>query len=327
MPDGPEITDPIDLTLKDGTLNPDAIGWTRTPLHRTDGVAKSRRGRNKRWEYWAITTPTHVVGITAASIDYAGVSSLFVLDRTTGVQASHDAITPFGRGVALPGTLDAGPTSVRAPKLSIDLDPSAEGTRIRAEAEGVNVDVVATLPPGHERLGVVVPWTPRTFQYTVKDVGRPVAGSVTIDGSSYDVGADAYATLDHGRGRWPYSIAWNWGAGAGVVHGQRIGLQVGGRWTDGTGSTENSITVDGRLTKIHDDLTWTYNLRHWERDWRVQGGEVDLTFTPEHRRKAATQLGLTASRTVQCFGHWHGHVADHVVAGVYGWAEDVHQRW
>lgn len=55
-----EITDPVPLTRPDGRLNPGAVGWTRTPLITTDGIGRGRagKGRNKRWEYWAVTTPT-----------------------------------------------------------------------------------------------------------------------------------------------------------------------------------------------------------------------------------------------------------------------------
>ena len=47
---------------------------------------------------------------------------------------------------------------------------------------------IVALPPGRERLGVVVPWDARTFQYTVKDVGRPAHGRLQVDGVTHDVG-------------------------------------------------------------------------------------------------------------------------------------------
>ena len=82
-------------------------------------------------------------------------------------------------------------------------------------------------------MGVVVPWSARRFQYTVKDVARPALGSLWVDGVEHPVAAgDSWAVLDHGRGRWPYAVHWNWGAGSGLVDGRVIGVQVGGRWTD-----------------------------------------------------------------------------------------------
>jgi hypothetical protein len=325
-----EITEPVDLTLPDGRLNPAAIGWTRTPLHRTDGIGRGRVGwgRNKRWEYWAVTLETHVVAVVVSDIGYAAVPSLFVLDRRSGEQVAVEAIAPLGRGTTLPGTLDGGPASAETKSLRVDIEPTADGTRLRARAERVELDVVARLRPGHERLGVVVPWSERLFQYTVKDPARTAVGRLTLDGTAYDVAAgSSWATLDHGRGRWPYAISWSWGSGSGVVAGRAIGLQIGGRWTAGTGSTENAVVVDGRLTKVSDELRWDYSSDDWMAPWRVHGGPVELAFRPEHLRRAVTQLGLLASRTHQCFGTWTGRVGDVSVDGIFGWAEDVHQRW
>jgi hypothetical protein len=163
----------------------------------------------------------------------------------------------------------------------------------------------------------------------VKDVALPAAGTVTVDGTAHDV--SGWAVLDHGRGRWPYDVRWNWGAGAGVVGGRTIGIQVGGRWTDGTGSTENGIVIDGRLHKIHDELRWDYDIAHWRTPWRIHGGGLDASFAPFYDKRSATNLGVVSSRTDQCFGHWSGtfETGDGVVAfhSIEGFAEDVHNRW
>lgn len=330
-----EITEPLSLTRPDGRLNPDAVGWTRTPLVTTDGVGTGRvgRGRNKRWEYWCVTTPTHVVAVVASDIDYAGVNGIWLLDRETGEAIAHDAITPLGRRVSVPGTLGRGPTRVRTKQVEIAIDEVGGGTRIRARGDRVAVDVVAERPEGHECLGVVVPWTDRLFQYTVKDVARPATGTVRVDGRTHDVPAgESWATLDHGRGRWPHRVHWNWGAGSGRTDGRVIGIQVGGKWTDGTGSVENSLLVDGHLSKISEELVWDYDTDDWMAPWRVHGSTVDLAFTPFHLKRSVTDLKVFGSWTHQCFGHWSGRVRDDAgewvrVEDLVGWAEDVHNRW
>ncbi|WP_353940298.1 DUF2804 family protein [Streptomyces sp. HUAS MG91] len=61
-------------------------------------------------------------------------------------------------------------------------------------------------PPGHGALGVVVPWSDRRFQYTVKDIGRPVHGTLTLHGRTHEVsGPGSFAALDHGRGKWAHT--------------------------------------------------------------------------------------------------------------------------
>jgi len=197
----------------------------------------------------------------------------------------------------------------------------------------VRLDVLAQRPEGHEAMGVVVPWSARRFQYTVKDVARPARGRLWVDGVEHTVAdGDSWAVLDHGRGRWPYAVHWNWGAGSGLVDGRVIGVQVGGRWTDGTGSTENALVVDGRVHKISEELSWRYDTRDWLAPWRVRGDLADLTFTPFWNHSSATNLGILAQRANQCFGHWSGWMRDDAgepvsVDGVLGWAEDVHNRW
>lgn len=327
-----ELTGPVPLTRGDGRLNPEAVGWTRAPLVSTDGLGAGR-GRNKRWEYWAVTTPTHVVALTVSSIDYAAVHELWVLDRATGEAIPNNAIGLLGGSATLPGTLGAGPARARTKGLTIDIEEVAGGTRLRAVSPRVRVDVVAARPDGHECLGVVVPWTDRLFQYTVKDVARPATGTVWIDGVAHPVPAgESWAVLDHGRGRWPYSVHWNWGAGSGVVDGRVIGVQVGGKWTDGTGSVENALVVDGRLAKISEELVWAYDPGDWMKPWRVEGNDVDLRFTPVHLKRAVTDLKVFSSNTHQCFGLWSGSMRGTGgqwtrIADLFGWAEDVRNRW
>lgn len=330
-----EITVPVSLTDARGNLNRDAVGFTRTQLHDTSGVTRRAWGRNKRWEYWSVIGPRFLVSLTVSAVDYAGVQELWVFDRETKREWAKGAIVPFARGVELPASLGDGPARVTAGDLSLAVEPAGEGaTRLVVSAPGVAADILATRPAGSEALGVVVPWSDTRFQYTVKEAAIPATGTVRVDGEEFaiDAGGAAWAVLDHGRGRWPYDVRWNWAAGSGVVDGRRIGVQLGGQWTNGSGSTENALFVDGRLHKISEELTWQYDTADYLAPWRVHGELADLTFTPFYDKISRTALGVISARTDQCFGHWSGWMAaddgEHVrVDGAVGFAEDVHNRW
>lgn len=329
-----ELTAPVSLTLPNGRLNTDALGWARHPIVDTSGIGGARFwGRNKRWEYWNLTTPTHILALTVSAIDYAAVHEVWVLDRESG-REWHESVTAIPQqGVVLPGSLEDGPASARAKNLEIDIEPVTGGTRLRASIPNASFDVVAALPDGHERLAVVVPWSATRFQYTVKDVARPATGTLTLDGVTHDLPeGESWAVLDHGRGRWPYDISWNWGAGSGRSNGRVIGVQVGAKWTDGTGSTENAFFADGRLHKISTELDWEYDIADWRRPWRITGGGLDATFTPFHNKQTRTNLVVLQAHTDQCFGHWSGSFTpadgDPIAfSGILGWAEEVHNRW
>ena len=353
-----EITSPVSLTLPNGRLNPEAVGFTRTQLHDTSGIGRGMTawGRNKRWEYWLVTTPTHLFSFTVSDVDYVSSHSVWVFEIGTGRSFAAAAIIPFARGAVLPGSLGDGPAiggsigldgRLLPPgpgRIGIHIDEVPGGTRLRtcgrarrfpgigAGFTEVRCDVVAERPDGHEYLGVVVPWSETRFQYTVKDVARPATGWIELDGLRFELPeGESWAILDHGRGRWPYSMWWNWGAATGRAGGHHVGLQFGGRWTDGTGSRENAPVVDGRLFPVHEDLTWEYDDADWLAPWRISSPSVDVVMEPFHDRAAVTDLGVLSMRVHQVFGHYSGWVraGDERIEidGLLGFAEDVRNRW
>ncbi len=240
---------------------------------------------------------------------------------------------PGSRWARLPGNLEGAIATLRIGDVRVTVEEVEGGTRIRADGGRFSFDVTAKRPPRHERLAVAVPWDDRRFQYTVKDVGRPARGHVTVHGVRREVPeGESWAILDHGRGRWPREITWNWAAGAGRgSDGRTVGLQLGGKWTVDTGSTENAVLIDGRLHKISEELVWDYDLRDETAPWHIHGAGLDAMMTPEYPKRAHTNVGILASSTTQVFGTWsgtwtHGSV---VVAfdSLVGFAEETHQLW
>lgn len=319
-----EITEPVDLCTPSGRLNPAAVGWTRTPLHRCN---LRGWGRTKRWEHWCVTTPTHLVAVTVASLDYLGVSNVYLLDYG-GREVTRSWAYPLARGVTLPESSGGGPSSARGP-VAVDLTEEPDGTRIRFSCRTgdgpLTGDLFVALPPGHETLGVVVPWSRRRFQYTAKHTARPASGTVRVGADTF--GFDGgWGVLDHGRGRWPHNITWNWGAASGDTDGHVVGLQFGGKWTVGTPTTENALCVDGRLTKIGTELQWDYG--KFIDPWRIRtpdDDQVELTFTPFYERSPVPTVH-------QCFGHYDGRIRTDdgltvAVDGLLGWAEQVQMIW
>lgn len=336
-----ELTAPVSLT-KEHKFNRAAHGWARQPIVETSGIHDRKEdnpgwGANKRWEYWCIMTPTHLLACTVASLDFLASAEVWIFDRATGrpvVEKGAAALGENGSAAAtLPAGVETGTASYHGGGIDLTIEQVAGGTRLRASTEGGGFDVVAARPDGHERLAVVVPWSDDLFQYTVKDVSRPASGSVTVAGETFPIPeGDSWAILDHGRGRWPSSIAWNWGAGCGRdVSGRTIGLQIGDRWTDGTGSTENSFLLGTRLFKISEKLRWEYELASPLKAWRVSGAGLDATLTPFYDKFSQTDAKIVSSRTDQVFGYWSGtfDTGSEVVRfdNVLGFAEDVERKW
>lgn len=335
-----ELTERVSLTGPDGLVNRSAVGYARSPLVDTSGIGRGVRapgwsgfGRNKRWEYWNVITPTHIASLTVSSIDYAAVHEVWVFDRRTGQECGRSATVIPARGVELPRSLGDGPARARARDLEIEITPLTGGaTRLRATIREAEIDVMVRRPPAHDCLAVVVPWSDTRFQYTVKDVALPASGCLIVGGVRHELPeGQSWAVLDHGRGRWPYDITWNWAAGAGRSHGRTVGLQFGGKWTEGTGVTENGVVIDGRLHKISSELRWDYSTGDFLAPWRLSGGGLQAELAPFHDKRTRTNLGVLSGATDQCFGLWSGtyDTGAEIVefSDVTGFAEHVHNRW
>jgi len=335
MPSEREIVEPVDLC--DGRrLAASARGWSRQPMLRANLVRAW--GRKKRWDYWCVITPEVIASIVYADIDYAGLASCWVLDRTDHAQAGANVLRPFARGMHLPEQVCTGTATIDDTELTLSIEERDDATILRAQAPSdsgpISIDVTAAKPAGHESLNVVIPWSDRTFQFTSKQNTRPASGTITVGNRSWAVGeTDDFAVQDLGRGIWPYSNQWNWAAASGrSTDGRLVGLQFGGKWTEGTGYTENALCIDGRLGKIHDELDWQYRWDDPMVPWHVRGDRVDVTLTPTFDRYDVTDLKLLKMEVHQCFGSWSGTIVDDdgmdmVLGGIDGFAEEARNRW
>ena len=96
-----ELTRPVDLCTADGSsLNPDARGWSRHPLHRAN--LDGRFGMNKRWDYWAILAGDLVVSSLYSDVDHFGLADVYWADLVTGESGGRAIVVPHGDGIELP---------------------------------------------------------------------------------------------------------------------------------------------------------------------------------------------------------------------------------
>lgn len=338
-----EITEPVDLCLPGGRrLAPAARGWSRRPLHTAN--LRGRRFRTKRWDYWAVLSDDVALAVTYGDVGYLGVATMWWVDLRSGAEGGREAPAPLGRGMHLPDRPGSAPLRHRSRRLDLDLVDDDEGTTLQArwdEGDGRPgaLDVRVELPPGHESLNVVIPWSDTLFQYTSKHQARPAHGTLRVGDDVHRLGEEgspAWGVLDVGRGRWPYATRWNWGGGAGTATdgATTVGLQFGGKWTEGTGHTENGVVVDGHLTKIGEELEWDYDWDAPLRPWRVRhpDGSLEVTLTPRHDRHTKVQALVLATEVHQVFGAWTGHVTTDDgtqvrVEGIPGFAEESRSRW
>lgn len=341
-----------------------------------------------RWNYWCAMSPDLLFSATLSHIDYAAVFFVYVLDLKTKRFEEATVLKPvgFGSNISMPTVVSAS-LAVKTGEMDISFTECEDGsTRIEVQCPkfgksgALTADLLVQRPLGdkEESLNVVVPWSATRFQFTSKQPALPTHGKVMWDGKEYlfgnGVGAalvqpavegassaaaavpveavpvPAWACLDFGRGVWPYSSSWNWASFSGESSsGRRVGVNLGGRWTDGTGQNENGIVVDGKLTKIHLEVNWEYDSTNWMKPWKLTTmpapaaavsreaptpavAGVSVTFTPLFERAAASNVLVVRSEVHQMIGTFSGHIVTDdgeliEIENLQGWAEEHYARW
>jgi hypothetical protein len=117
-----------------------------------------------------------------------------------------------------------------------------------------------------------------------------------------------------------------------------VGVNLGWRWTDGTGYTENAIVVGGRISKLAAAAEFAYSPANFKQPWAIRstgsgaGLRVDLRFTPFYERVAASNLVVLRSTVHQLIGRFNGTVVTDdgeaiEVSDAIGWAEEHFAKW
>ena len=335
----PELTQPVDLCNQSGNLNPQAIGWSRQPLHHCN--LSGHWPRKKRWNYWAIVSPTHLFSVTLSDIDYMGLPFIYLLDFDTKTFTEKTLLKPFGVGCHLPPEVD-GDVVYNDKAMPISMINTEQSTRLSIGCpdfggKPLQADFMVDRLVGHETLNVVIPWSDKRFQFTSKQNTLPTQGTVQWgDETIHFERETTFACLDLGRGIWPFSSFWNWSSfSTRLPDGRTVGINLGAGWTDGTGMNENALCVDGTLTKLSEDVAFKYDTDNFMTPWHLHTtvtDRVDLTFTPFYERVAKTDALVIRSEVHQMIGHFEGTLkpdeGDPIrVEGAIGWAEDHHARW
>lgn len=309
-----EMTVPTMLCDKKGNLNPAAIGFARKPI--IDSNITGHYMRKKKWNYWCVYGEDILFSATISHLDYAAICFVYFLEYETQRFFEHTVMIPFGANVKMP-TQVLETVRFASKEMTINFTYSQGDTHMSViipnfDSEPLHAELTIEHPEGDDSLNVVVPWNRQTFQFTAKHHTLPTSGVVKIGNHRYTFNPDeSFAVLDYGRGIWPRTATWNWGMASQRMRGQRIGLNFGGKWTDGTGMTENAIFIDGTMTKINEDVLFHYDRKNFKKPWTITSkfsDQVQLTFTPFFERVAKADAKLVSSEVHQMVGYYDGRI-------------------
>ncbi|MGE5404396.1 MAG: DUF2804 domain-containing protein [Candidatus Saccharibacteria bacterium] len=330
----PELTTPVKLCDEKGCLASSCRGWARQPF--VECNLPARWPRKKRWNYWFICHPECIFSAAIVDIDYLGQAFMYFLDLNTKLYIEKTVQLPLSYGLKMQNTvLDN--VEYKGSRLQITFARQDDDTHLQVKGQGVEADITIHRPPGHETLNAVIPWSDRVFHFTSKQVCLPSEGYIRAERKQYDLNPDfCFASLDYARGIWPYRIGWNWATASGIAAGGQVaGLNLGSKWTDGTGMTENAIVVDGRLQKISDNVLFEYDLKNIMKPWHIKtvsSDRINLLFEPVYSRVNRTNAIVLGTELYQVVGYYSGQLLTDeqetiTLDRVLGSAEEHNCKW
>jgi hypothetical protein len=302
------ITEPAPLFDADGVV---MAGYSTRSLQRYEKRAiRAAPWRLKEWDFYQVSDDEKFAQFTIGHVSYAGSVSALIrrFDRGDGAERTRLLGPPFGRlGMGADAEED-GKLEYSGRRMTLRFETAADRRFITCEAEDFRSEItlVRRCP---ESIIVAIPFTGdrHAFYYNQKINCMAAEGFVRADGTEYVFRPDtAFGLLDWGRGVWPFSHAWYWSNGTGMVGNELFGFNLGCGFGDTSAATENALFFGGRVHKlgnVHFDID-----ADPMRDWRIRDdeGRLDLTMTPRFNRTTKTKFLFIDNACNQVFGRFNG---------------------
>jgi hypothetical protein len=340
------------LTQVGKLLNPDGslaqVGWSPQPL--LDCNLESahfysfklfQRIRIKRWDYYAVFTPSKFFSATIADLGYAGNIFVYVMEYASGELHEQGLVVPLSRGITLPRNSDQGESIFEDKHVRLHFQTVPQGRQISVSwpdfnhGRGISAEIVFHQPAEHESMTIVIPIGKRRFYYNRKINCLPAVGTIRYGGVTEELSpANSLGSLDWGRGVWEYRSFWNWASASGYLSdGQTVGINLGCGFGDLSAATENCVVVNGNVHKL-EQVTFNYDAHDYMHPWKFTDseGRLVLDFVPFKERKAVTNLGIIYSEVHQLLGRYSGSFLNNECATIQindliGFAEEHRARW
>lgn len=335
-----EIISPVNICNSNGTLNEESIGWSRKPIFNCN--IRGKNFRKKKWNYWYMINQDCLFSVTISHLDYIAMSFVYFYDFNTKEFAEKTVITPLGKGCTIgKNVFDNVEFSNEKLQVLFKWNKYLETMNILIHCKdfmGRNLTAKFNVLcfKEQETINVLIPWSRNKFQFTSKQNCLPVEGRVMINNKTYIFNKkDSFAGLDFGRGIWPFKIMWNWATAAGTQQGRIIGFNLGAKWTDGTGITENGLFIDGKILKLNECIVYNYDKNDLMKSWILKteiSDKVYLEFKPIYNRLAKTDAVFLKSTVHQIIGEFYGEIKDNEgniinIEALKGSVEEHYAKW
>ncbi|MBI4767774.1 MAG: DUF2804 domain-containing protein [Deltaproteobacteria bacterium] len=205
--------------------------------------------RIKRWEYLGIGNDHLLFGIAVVRLGYMCNLFAYLFDRRNGRIREYNILTPGGGAAIFQGTSLTGEIHFKNPKTTVRLTSDPETVTVEGIVKG-ELSLNLSFQKSEEPLVCLTRVGLKGFNYTHKEAGIPVLGTIGLKGVSWDIQENcSFGVRDYTLGYLARQTFWNWASGGGLDRqGNRLGFNLV-QGVNETGFTENGFWVNGRLVK------------------------------------------------------------------------------
>jgi hypothetical protein len=288
--------------------------------------------RIKRWEYLGVCNNDIIFGIAVVRLGYMCNLFTYLFDRRSFRISEYDILTPGGGAAVFEGNSLAGQITFASGKTTVRMTSDPEAIAVEGSIKG-ELSLSLSFRKYQEPLVCLTRVGLKGFNYTHKEAGITVQGSIRHRGMSWDVQEEqSFGVRDYTLGYPARQTFWSWASGGGTdSEGNRVGFNLV-QGINETGFTENVFWINGRLVKT-DIVDFRYDDLDLLKPWHIASndGRVRLQFLPEGKRSASIRAGLIVSKFHQPFGRFAGTLRDGDQAcelqNVSGFTEEHYAKW
>lgn len=301
--------------------------------------------RLKSWQYMTAVSEDLFVAFVVGTAGFASNGFIYAAELPSGRLYKKFAITPLSVGTTLAPTSTAGTHSFHTRGLDISLVSRDGGRAFATRVDGLSADderIEVRLDfdsKTNDHLAICVPLIygaaspPGRWNYTHKQMGFHVSGTVTLDGRVFDFTPDrAFGTMDFTKMYALRHAVWKWVALCGrSKQGSVIGINLVDPTPDAPIS-ENACWVDGRLEPLADVHLAVDAPGNIDSPWSIEAESVDLRSTAVAHVEQKLDLPLVKHRLRHVVSAFSGRVRTktgqiHDLERIVGIAEDNDTWW
>ncbi len=322
-----EVKDNRFICTNDGLLNAYSVGWSKIPFK--DCTIKNRFFRKKIWNHYMWIGKDFVFVFAVVNLDYAAVVFTDFYDLNSKRKINKCVRHGLSKNIMMDDKINSYAHYKDKHRF---INVLRVNNYLNVEFKWDEIDITSTINLGYESINALIPWTYKYFHYTSKHTNLETKGELTVDNKKYNLD-DSLVFIDYGRGVWQRKKEWYWLTSGFIDEkGKSIGLNLGAKYTDGTGVNENGIKIDDTVYKLDDDVEFNYDKEN--NKWiikSVKSDEVDLEFIPIVYNNKVNNIIIFKSKSKQFVGYLNGVVMlkgkEIKFNNTIGWCEDHFAKW